>query len=189
MLTVEELAERDVDVLVCANTKAIRPRSAGRTIEIFHGMSFRNMAVREDNAGKDAYFLLGPYMRRAFAERGLLPDGDPRGVEVGFPKTDRLLDGTLDRAAILAAEGLSGERPGRGLRADRGQAQLAGDDGRGAASRTSRRATVTTCWSSPTTTRKNRIDWCARLAPLEDEHLRVARDARRDPAACSSPTC
>src|SRR3954454_24823057 len=111
VLTVEEIAELDVDVLFCANTKAIRPRSARRTIEIFHGMSFRNLAVREENSGKDAYFVLGPYMRRAFAERDLLPVGDPRAVPVGFPKTDRLLDGSLDRDALLAAEGLSGGGP------------------------------------------------------------------------------
>src|SRR5256885_322156 len=103
VLGVDEIAEGDVDLLFCANTKAIRPRSATQTIEIFHGLSFRNMSVREENSGKDAYFLLGPYMRRAFAERGLLPEGDERAVEVGFMKTDRLLDGSLDRDALLAA--------------------------------------------------------------------------------------
>ena len=70
VLPVAELAEHDVDVVVCSNTKAILPRSTGRVVEIFHGLSFRNLAVREENAGKDAYFLIGPYMRRAFTARG-----------------------------------------------------------------------------------------------------------------------
>jgi len=174
VLTVEQIAERDVDVLVCANTKAIRPRSAGRTIEIFHGMSFRNMAVREDNAGKDAYFLLGPYMRRAFAERGLLPDDDPRGVEVGFPKTDRLLDGSLDRAAILAAERLSGERPVvvyAPTGAKHNSLETMGEEVLRNLKESRSFDVLVKLHDHP----KDNVDWRARLAPLEDEHLRVAR--------------
>src|SRR2546430_17428872 len=93
VLTVDELAELDVDALFCANTNAIAPRSAARTIEIFHGLSFRNLCVREENAGKDAYFLLGPYLRRAFASTGRLDAGHPRGVAVGFTKRDHPLAG------------------------------------------------------------------------------------------------
>src|SRR3954454_11375951 len=185
-LTVEEIAELDVDALFCANTKAIRPRSAGRTIEIFHGMSFRNLAVREENAGKDAYFLLGatrgrdayyfpgPYMRRAFAERGLLPDGDPRAVPIGFPKTDRLLDGSLDREAILAAEGLSGERPVllyAPTGAKHNSLETMGEDVLRRLKGSGSFDVLVKLHDHP----KNAIDWRARLAPLEDEHLRVAR--------------
>ena len=174
VLSVEDIAGLDVDVLFCANTKAIRPRSAARTIEIFHGLSFRNMSVREENAGKDAYFLLGPYMRRAFARRGLLPDGDARAVEVGFMKTDRLLDGSLDRDALLAAEGLSGERPvvlyaPTGARHNSletmGEAVLARLKSAGAFD------VLVKLHDHP----KDHADWRARLAPLEDEHFRVAR--------------
>jgi hypothetical protein len=174
VLTVDELAETDVDVLFCANTKAIRPRSADRTIEIFHGMSFRNLAVREENAGKDAYFLLGPYMRRAFAERGLLAPGDPRAVEVGFPKTDRLLDGTLDREAILAAEGLSGERPVL-LYAPTGAKHNSLETMGEAVLRRLKDSGSFDVLVKLHDHPRNAIDWRARLAPLEDEHLRIAR--------------
>jgi hypothetical protein len=174
VLTVEEIADLDVDVLFCANTKAIRPRSAERTIEIFHGMSFRNLAVREENTGKDAYFVLGPYMRRAFAERGLLPTGDPRAVEVGFPKTDRLLDGSLDRAAILAAEGLSGERPVllyAPTGAKHNSLETMGEEALRHVKDSGSFDVLVKLHDHP----RNPIDWRARLAPLEDEHLRIAR--------------
>jgi CDP-glycerol glycerophosphotransferase (TagB/SpsB family) len=174
VLTVDEIAELDVDVLFCANTKAIRPRSAQRTIEIFHGMSFRNLAVREENSGKDAYFVLGPYMRRAFAERGLLPPGDPRAVEIGFPKTDRLLDGSLDREALLAAAGLSGERPVllyAPTGAKHNSLETMGEEVLGHLKASGQFDVLVKLHDHP----RNAIDWRARLAPLEDAHLRIAR--------------
>jgi hypothetical protein len=174
VLSVDEIAELDVDVLFCANTNAIVPRTAARTIEIFHGMSFRNLAVREENTGKDAYFLLGPYMRRAFAERGLLPDGDPRAVPVGFPKTDRLLDGSLDRDAILAAEGLSGGRPVvlyAPTGAKHNSLETMGEEVLRRLKESGSFDVLVKLHDHP----KHDIDWRSRLAPLEDEHLRVAR--------------
>jgi hypothetical protein len=174
VLTVDEIADLDVDVLFCANTATISPRSAGRTIEIFHGMSFRNMAVRAENVGKDAYFLLGPYMRRAFAERGLLARDDPRAAEIGFPKTDRLLDGTLDRTAILEAEGLSGERPVllyAPTGAKRNSLETMGEQVLRHLKASRSFDVLVKLHDHPRTA----IDWRARLAPLEDEHLRVAR--------------
>jgi CDP-Glycerol:Poly(glycerophosphate) glycerophosphotransferase len=176
MLHVDELADLDVDVLVCANTKAIRPRSARSVVEIFHGLSFRNLAIREENSGKDAYFVLGPYMNRGLEARGVLSPGDRRGVRVGFPKTDALLDGTLDRDAILGREGLSGDRPvvvyaPTGSRHN--SLELMGEDvlrrlkGCGAFD------VLVKLHDHP----KDPFDWRARLAPLEDEHFRVARGA------------
>jgi hypothetical protein len=100
MLSVPQIKDQDFDLLFCANTKAIAPRSVGRRIQIFHGMSFRNVAIREDNRDFDHYFVLGPYMQRGFETRELFEAGDPRAVRIGFMKTDRLLDGTLDRDEI-----------------------------------------------------------------------------------------
>src|SRR3954452_23755415 len=174
VVSVDELPELDVDILFCANTKAIRPRSAARTFEIFHGMSFRNLAVREENVGKDAYFVLGPYMRRSFARRGLLPPGDPRAVEIGFPKTDRLLDGSLDREAILAAEKLSGERPVvlyAPTGAKHNSLETMGEEVLGHLKASGQFDVLVKLHDHP----RNAIDWRARLAPLEDAHLRIAR--------------
>src|SRR3954470_2116709 len=93
----DDLPELSVDTLFCANTKAIAPRSFRRSIQLFHGLSFRNRAIRAENGNYDHYFMLGPYMRRTFAARGIFDSDDPGTAEIGFPKTDALLDGTLDR--------------------------------------------------------------------------------------------
>ena len=111
VLGVDEIRERDYDFLFVGNTTLIRPRSVGTTIQIFHGVSFRNRAIRPANMACDYYFLVGPYMARRFAESGLLPPGDPRAVEVGFMKTDRLVDGSLDRRVLLTTAGFDGSRP------------------------------------------------------------------------------
>jgi len=110
-LTVEEIRERDFDCLFAANTKMIEPRSVGSKVQIFHGVSFRNKAVRAVNANADHYFIVGPYMRRAFASTGIVAEDDPRAHGIGFMKTDRLLNGELDRRATLARHGLTGDRP------------------------------------------------------------------------------
>jgi len=110
-LAVEDLKDLDVDVLVSAHTGRIEPRSFACSVQIFHGMSFRNLAIREDNIGFDYYFVIGPYMMRGFQKRGLFATADSRALPIGFPKTDRLVDGSLDRGRVLAELGLSGKRP------------------------------------------------------------------------------
>ncbi|MBX7192845.1 MAG: CDP-glycerol glycerophosphotransferase family protein [Sandaracinaceae bacterium] len=110
ILSVERIQEEDFDVVFAGNTKIIRPRAADVAIQIFHGISFRNKAVRSAQSA-DFFMLVGPYMQRRFDEAGILASSDPRGIPIGFPKTDPLRDGSLDRAALLRAHGLDGERP------------------------------------------------------------------------------
>jgi CDP-glycerol:poly(glycerophosphate) glycerophosphotransferase len=175
VLTVEQIREMDFDLLFCANTKRIEPRSFGRSIEIFHGMSFRNKAVREENTGNDRYFVLGPYMMRRFREFGFFAPRDDRAVEVGFPKTDRLLDGSLDRDAILRAHGFSGERPVilyAPTGAKRNSLETMGEDLIRLLSATDDYDLLVKPHDHP----KNKIDWFARLAPLEHAHLKLVRD-------------
>lgn len=111
MRTVDEIRDMDFAVVFAANTKFLRPRSQGASVQIFHGISFRNKAIRGENMGADYYFLVGPYMRRRFVENGLMEEGDPRGLSIGFPKTDRLVDGSLDRAELLARHQLDPSLP------------------------------------------------------------------------------
>ena len=109
--TVDEIREMDFDIQFSAHTKLIRPRRVEKTIQIFHGISFRNKAVRSANMGCDHYFVIGPYMLSRFVEAGYLTETDPRICKVGFMKTDPLLDGTLDRSAVATEIGLSQTRP------------------------------------------------------------------------------
>jgi CDP-glycerol:poly(glycerophosphate) glycerophosphotransferase len=174
VLTVEEIRELDIDLLMCANTNRIEPRSAGRTIEIFHGVSFRNRAIRPANSGHDHYFLVGPYMRRRFEERGILQPGDSRAVEIGFPKTDRLLDGTLERDRVVREHGLSGTRPVvlyAPTGAKMNSLETVGEE----LIRALRNAGPFDLLVKPHDHPKNAIDWFERLAGLEDEHLRLVR--------------
>jgi len=176
VLSVEETAELEFDVLFAANTKPIAPRHAERRVQIFHGMSFRNRAIRAENLGCDDYLMLGPYMRRKFEAEGLFAPGDQRAVEVGFPKTDALLDGSLDRAAVLAEHGLSGERPVvfyAPTGAHDNSLETMGEE-------VLRRLAAVDGYDvlvKPHDHPKKPIDWYARLAPLEDEHLRLVREA------------
>jgi len=111
VLSVEAIREMDFDVQFSAHTKLILPRHVDRRIQIFHGVSFRNKAIRPENMACDNYFVIGPYMRRRFLESGLMQEGDSRIVEVGFMKTDALVDGSLQRQAVLNNVGFDGKRP------------------------------------------------------------------------------
>lgn len=111
VLSVSEMRKRDFDVLFAANTKLIPLQSASTRVQMFHGISFRNRAIRAENRHCDYYFIVGPYMRRKFAEANLFPKDDPRVVEVGFPKTDALVNGELDREDLLRRYGFNGLRP------------------------------------------------------------------------------
>ena len=177
----DELDQLDVDVLFCANTKPIMPRSYRRSVQLFHGLSSRNRAIRSENAVYDHCFMLGPYMRRAFEQREILPAGDSRAALIGFPKTDRLVDGTLDRDAILRELRFSGRRPvvlyaptgahGNSLETcgEELLERLAAVDGYDVIVK-------------PHDHPKAAIDWYQRLARFESDHLRLLRTADTIPA-------
>ena len=112
VLDVEAASERSFDVLFSAATHPIIPFERSRTtVQIFHGISMRNRGVRKENLAYDHLWIVGSFMRQLFAELGWLSEGDPRGASIGFPKTDPLVDGSLDREATLDRLGLSGDRP------------------------------------------------------------------------------
>jgi hypothetical protein len=177
----EKLAELDVDILFCANTKAIAPRNYRQSIQLFHGLSFRNRAIRSENAAYDHYFILGPYMERAFQRRGILSANDPRSARIGFPKTDRLVDGTLDRGAVLRKLGFSGKRPVV-LYAPTGahgnSLETCGEELLQRLVEVDEYDVIVKPHDHP----KARIDWYERLAPLESYHLRLLRTPDAIPA-------
>ncbi len=174
VLSVEEIREMDFDVFFSASTGRIEPRGFDRSVQIFHGMSFRNVAIREEVLGFDHYWLVGPYMRRGFEQREILAPDDPRAVEIGFPKTDRLLDGSLDRDVLRAAYGLAGDRPvvlyaptgGKG-----NSLETMGEEVLGRLADLDTYDVLVKLHDHP----KGWIDWHERLAPLEGDHLRILR--------------
>ena len=181
----EDVADLDVDVLVSASTKPMKPRSYQQSVQIFHGLSFRNRAIRGENAVYDNYMMLGPYMRRTFERRGLMPPGDPRIAEIGFPKTDRLVNHSLDRSKVLAEIGFSGDRPVvmfAPTGAHNNAMELFGEE-------------LIKHFSSsgeydllvkPHDHAKASINWFERLAHLESEHVRLLRTFDSVPALYAS---
>ncbi|HSM59928.1 MAG TPA: CDP-glycerol glycerophosphotransferase family protein [Longimicrobiales bacterium] len=106
-----EMYERSYDLVFSSHISGFFPKEDRKRVQVFHGLSFRNMAVRRDVLIYDNLFVAGPYMMRALVDAKLFRAGDPRLVPTGFVKVDRLVDGSLDREGILARAGMTGERP------------------------------------------------------------------------------
>ncbi|MBW3553212.1 MAG: CDP-glycerol glycerophosphotransferase family protein [Gemmatimonadetes bacterium] len=111
VIELDEVYRRSYDMVFSAHISGFFPAEDRKRVQVFHGLSFRNMAVRRDVLIYDNLFVAGPYMHRAFVESKLYRKDDPRLVPTGFVKVDRLRDGSLDREEILRQLGLSGERP------------------------------------------------------------------------------
>lgn len=162
------------DVVFCAHVSGYFPSEDKERIQLFHGVSFRNMAVRRDVLVYDRLFIVGPYMRRLFTDKQMLRNADPRLVDVGFPKLDRLVNGTLDRRAILRQLGFSGRRPVL-LYAPTGQKDNSLEHtGEAVIERlraTNRYDVLIKLHDHP---RDRTTDWPKRLRPLLDRHTKLA---------------
>ncbi len=174
VVELDRMRKQTFDLVFCAHVSGYFPKDEQERIQLFHGVSFRNMAVRRDVLVYDRLFLTGPYMRRLFTDQQMLRDRDPRLVNIGFPKLDKLLDGTLDRAAILKRVGFSGRRPVI-LYAPTGQKDNSLEH-TGEAVLERLRATgkydiLIKLHDHP---RDRGTDWPTRLKPLLDKHTRLA---------------
>lgn len=176
ILPVEEVQSRGFDVLFSANKRIVAPRqNFGTLVQIFHGVSFRNRAVRRESLDYDYLFLVGPYMRRKFVEAGLLAEKDPRGVPIGFPKTDPLATGRIDRHRLLARCGFDGRRPVV-LYAPTGEAGNSLETMGESVIRNLKTCDDFDLIIKPHDHPKNRIDWFKALSPFEGPHTVLARD-------------
>ena len=176
VLSLEAMRRQRFDMVFCAHVSGYFPREDGGRVQIFHGLSFRNMAVRRDVLVYDHLFITGPYMMRAFQKQQLLRRTDPRLVPIGFPKTDRLVDGSLDRRAILGRLGLSGRRPVL-LYAPTGQKhnslETVGEEVIRRLRATGRYDILIKLHDHP---RNHSVDWPKQLRPLLDRHTKLVRD-------------
>ncbi len=176
VLPLETMRRQRFDMVFCAHVSGYFPREDRERVQIFHGLSFRNMAVRRDVLLYDHLFITGPYMMQAFHEQQLLRPGDPRLLPIGFPKTDRLVDGSLDRRAILRRLGLSGRRPVL-LYAPTGQKgnslETVGEEVIRRLCGTGRYDLLIKLHDHP---RNQSVDWPKQLRPLLDRHTKLVRD-------------
>lgn len=120
--------------------------------------------------------MIGPYMRQKFSEANLLAEGDPRAIPIGFPKTDPLLNGTLNRATLLARYELDERRPVL-LYAPTGEAHNSLET---MGETVIRRLSATNKYNlllKPHDHPKDKsVDWLAKLAYLESSHTRLVRE-------------
>lgn len=112
VIPIEQARQEDFDVLVCAHlSDTLFPRSARRTVQVFHGVSFKNLAVREKALRFDLLCLPGRYHAELYQRQGLVRAGGSLCLVTGFPKVDALANGELDRAALLRRLGFDPRRP------------------------------------------------------------------------------
>lgn len=97
------------DLLVSPDVR-MPVRHAGRRVQVFHGVSFKGKAYSEKMKVYSDLFVIGEYMRRRFVSLGLYEDGDAALHPVGMPKTDALVDGSVDRRRVLGALGVEPDR-------------------------------------------------------------------------------
>jgi len=110
VIPVEKAAEMDVDVLVAANKSPAKPRSRAKSVQVFHGVSFKNLGVREKYLKFDHLCLAGPYHGEAYRKRGFVREPN-QCLITGVPKIDALVSGRLDRNALLLRNGIEPDRP------------------------------------------------------------------------------
>ena len=176
IISVEQMRREDFEVAVCAHTSdTLLPRSARSTIQIFHGVSFKNLVVREKALRFDTLCLPGLYHAELFRKHGLLRDRDTLYLVTGFPKADALVNGHHDRAAFLRRVGLSPERPTI-LFAPTGDKHNALETmGREVISAIDNAET----WNlliKPHDHPKKANNWFLKLAPFENDRVRIVRD-------------
>lgn len=176
ILSLDAMRRQSFDLVFCAHVSGFFPRHDGGRVQLFHGVSFRNMAVRRDVLVYDHLFVVGPYMRGLFTQQQMLRDDDSRLVPIGFPKLDPLVDGSLDRAKVLRRLGISGRRPVV-LYAPTGQRDNSlehmGEAFLQRLRATRRYDVLIKLHDHP---RDASTDWPARLRPLLDDHTRLVRD-------------
>ncbi|MEH6518261.1 MAG: CDP-glycerol glycerophosphotransferase family protein [Halioglobus sp.] len=176
VLSVDEIASRSFDILFSAHTNLIAPAETRLgAVQIFHGVSFRNRGLRPENMQCDYYFVVGPYMQRRLAEQGLMAENDPRIVPVGFMKTDRLVDGSLDREKLMSNYRLDGSRPVlvyAPTGAKHNSMNTMGEDVIKRLRDSGKYDLLVKLHDHP----KDDLDWHERLASIEDEHTIVVRD-------------
>lgn len=176
VVPVSDIGDMTCDALFAANTKMMAPDEVRAKIQIFHGISFRNRAVRAENAHADYYFIVGPYMRRRFRDAGIMNEDDPRALPIGFMKTDRLLDGSLDRSALLEQYGFDGSRPVV-VYAPTGQKRNSLETMGEEVIRRLRDSGEVSILVKPHDHPKNKtVDWFDHLSQYEDAHTRITRD-------------
>jgi hypothetical protein len=174
VIPIERARDEAFDVLVCAHlSDSLFPGSFGRSVQIFHGVSFKNLLVRERALRFDVLCLPGRYHAELYRRQGLVRAGGPTCLLTGYPKTDPLADPAVDRTPLRALE-LDPALPTL-LFAPTGEKRNALETHGVEAIRAIRKTRRFNLLVKPHDHPKRAIDWFSELAPLEDERTRLVR--------------
>lgn len=175
VIPVERAREEEFDVLVAAHKSPVMPRRYGKSVQLFHGVSFKNLGVRENYLKFDTLCLAGPYQADAYRKKGLLRRAG-QCLITGVPKMDALVSGELDRAALLTRHGLDPGKPTI-LYAPTGSKfnsmETMGLEVIGEIAKSGAWNLLVKLHDHPKNTD---IDWAGRVAALESPHLKLVRD-------------
>ena len=171
----DQAREEAWDVAICVHTsQGLLPARSKKTVQIFHGVSFKNFAVREKVLSYDFLCIPGRYHASRFRSQGLIRPGHAECLLTGFPKADRLVRGGFDRDAFLRSEGMDPSRR-TVLYAPTGgknnSLETVGEEVVRAIATDGRWNLLIKPHDHP----KRRIDWTERLAPYETRAVRVVR--------------
>ncbi|WP_372367535.1 CDP-glycerol glycerophosphotransferase family protein [Candidatus Uabimicrobium sp. HlEnr_7] len=176
VIPIEKAREEDFDVLVCSHlSDSLFPKSAHKTVQIFHGVSFKNFAVREKALRFDLLCLPGNYHASRYRKRGLIRKDGANCLLTGFPKMDAFFDGSLDEEDILRKANVNPDKPTILYAPTGGKHNSLETMGEEVIEKLS----METSWNlliKPHDHPKNKINWFSRLARFENERVQLLRD-------------
>lgn len=176
VIPIEKARQEDFDVLVCSHlSDSLFPRSANKTVQIFHGVSFKNFAVREKALRFDLLCLPGNYHASRYRKRNLIRANGPLCLLTGFPKMDAFFNGCLDRRFTLQNVNVCPDKPTILYAPTGGKHNSLETMGE----KVIEKLSMEKDWNiliKPHDHPKKEIDWFSRLARFENERVQLLRD-------------